>query len=139
MTAPLLFRTALLALAIFGFVSLRAMAGEDKNFNGHYELADKKLSRSFDFEVKQKPKDDHVIISFSAAMTDGTGSAPDADGKGHVDDDILIFKFKDSFKNEGTGTLQLKKNGYHLTLTVTKIVDPAPLHFYGSMVLKPSR
>ena len=72
-------------------------------------------------------------------MSDGTGSAPDATGKGEVDDGILSFKFKDSYNNEGTGTLELKKKGYYLTLTVTKVVDSAPFHFYGSMLLKPAK
>lgn len=123
----------LLVLALLGLVSIQAPADE-KNFNGHYELDAVKPDRSFSLDVKQK--DDHATISFSAAMNDGSGSAPDATGQGDVDDGVLSFKFKDSFNNEGTGTLTFKSHAYQLSLTVTKVVDPGPFHFYGSMPLK---
>jgi len=109
------------------------------NYSGHYEVAAIKSDRSFSLDVKQKPRDDDATISFSAAMTDGSGAAPDATGKGEVDDGVLSFKFKDSYDNEGTGTLVLKNHAYHLTLTVTKVVDFAPLHFYGGMLLKQTK
>jgi len=132
------FRWAALAVALLGLCSGRASASE-KNFNGHYELAAAKSDRSFSFDVKQKDRDDRATISFSAAMSDGSGSAPDATGKGDVDDGVLSFKFKDSYNNEGTGMLQFKNKAYHLILTITKVVDPAPFHFYGSMLLKQTR
>jgi hypothetical protein len=69
-------------------------------------------------------------------MADGSGAAPDATGRGEVEEGVLSFKFKDSYNNEGTGTLVLKNHAYHLTLTVTKVVDFAPFHFYGGMLLK---
>jgi hypothetical protein len=123
------------ALAFLAFCPALA-AADAKNFNGHYELAAAKSDRTFSLDIKQKAKDDRVTLSFSAAMADGTGSAPDATGQGDIDDGVLNFKFKDSYNNEGTGTLEFKKDAYQLTLTVVKVADPSPFHFYGSMLLK---
>ena len=131
--------TILLALVVPALFALSPLHADSKeiNFNGHYELAAAKSDRSFSLDVKQK--DDRATISFSAAMADGSGSAPDATGKGEIEDGVLSFKFKDSYDNEGTGTLVLKNHAYHLTLTVTKVVDFAPLHFYGGMLLKQTK
>ena len=121
--------------ALFGALSSPAMATEP-NYSGHYELADAKTKadRTFSLEVKQTG--DRASISFSAAMVDGSGAAPDGTGKGHVEDGVLSFKFKDSFNNEGTCTLESKPDGFHLCMTVMKVVDPGPFHFYGNIPLK---
>lgn len=106
----------------------------DVNYNGHYELADAKAGRTFSLEVAQT--NSRATISFSAAMADGSGAAPDGTGKGRVEDGILSFAFKDSFNNEGTCTLESRKDGYHLVMTVTKVVEPRPFHFYGNVLLR---
>ena len=64
--------------------------------------------------------------------------APDGDAKGKMDSSghLLTFTFKDSFDNKGSGTLEFKKDGYHLKLTATKVVEPRPLRFYGEVLLK---
>jgi hypothetical protein len=49
---------------------------------------------------------------------------------------VLSFAFKDSFNNEGTCTLASGKDGYHLDMVVSKVVDPSPFHFYGNVLLK---
>jgi hypothetical protein len=134
-------RIAILAAVIAALFATPLVHADSKviNYNGHYELAAAKSDRSFSLDVKQKARDDDATISFSAAMADGTGAAPDATGKGEVEDGILTFKFKDSYNNEGTGIFNFKNKAYHLTLTVTKVVDPAPFHFYGSMLLKQTK
>jgi hypothetical protein len=139
MTAPRRGRTAffrvglgVLVAMLFATILGHAAAGET-NFGGHYELADGK-GRSFSLEVKQK--ESRAEISFSAAMADGSGPAPDGTGKGRIEDGVLSFAFKDSFDNEGTCTLFPGKGGYHLCMTVVKVVDPSPFHFYGNVLLK---
>jgi hypothetical protein len=128
------FRTILAVVLIFCAIVGRAAATET-NFAGHYELADTKAGRAFTLEVKQT--DSHrAEISFSAAMEDGSGSAPDGRGKGRIEDGVLSFKFKDSFNNEGTCTLASAKHGYQLNMVVIKVVDPSPFHFYGNVLLK---
>jgi hypothetical protein len=106
----------------------------DPNYNGHYELADAKAGRSFSLDVKQTKH--RAEVTFSAAMADGSGASPEGAGKGRVEDGVLSFKFKDSFNNEGTCTLQPAKKGYQLSITVTKVVEPKPFHFYGNVLLK---
>jgi hypothetical protein len=117
------------------FVNEAAHAGaKEINFNGHYELAGVKTGRTFTLDVKQTKS--RAEITFSAAMDDGTGAAPDGTGKGEVEDGVLSFKFEDSFKNEGTATLESMKDGFHLSMIIIKVVDPDPFHFYGTIRLK---
>jgi hypothetical protein len=105
------------------------------SLSGHYELADEKADHTFSLDVTQTGS--IADLSFSSAMTDGFGAAPDGDGHGKINaGGVLSFTFKDSFDNEGSGTFELKKDGYHLHLDVTKVIEPRPLHFYGDVLLK---
>jgi hypothetical protein len=123
----------IIIVALFGTLFGHA-ASKETNYNGHYELAGAKTSRTFSLEVRQNGS--RADVSFSAAMADGSGAAPDGEGKGRIEDGILLFAFKDSFNNEGTCTLESRKDGYHLSITVAKVVDPGPFHFYGNVLLK---
>jgi len=126
-------RAVMIAAALLGaFPGHAASAGT--NYNGHYELAVAKAGRTFSLDVKQTGS--RAVVSFSAAMADGSGAAPDATGKGRVEAGVLSFAFKDSFNNEGTCTLEFWKAGYHLSIVVAKVVDPSPFHFYGNLLLK---
>jgi hypothetical protein len=109
-------------------------AAADANFTGHYELTEAKASRTFTLDVNQIRS--RADVTFSAAMADGSGAAPDGEGKGRVEDGVLSFNFKDSFNNEGTCTLASMHDGYHLSITVIKVVDSGPFHFYGNILLK---
>jgi hypothetical protein len=104
------------------------------NFTGHYELVDTKAEQSFSLDIEQTGSS--VDLSFSAAMADGSGAAPDGDGKGKVNAaGVLTFTFKDSFANEGSGTMTLVKHTYHLKLDAAKVVEPRALRFYGDVLL----
>jgi hypothetical protein len=126
-------RMVVVLAALFGTLFGHASSAET-NYSGHYELTAAKADRTFSLEVAQTGS--RAKISFSAAMAHGSGAAPDGTGKGRVEDGILSFKFKDSFNNEGTCTLESGKKGYQLSMTVTKVVDPRPFHFYGNVLLK---
>jgi len=126
-------RIAVVVAALSGTLFGHASPTET-NYTGHYELANVKADRTFSLEVKQTGS--RADISFSTAMADGSGAAPDGTGKGEVEDGVLSFAFKDSFNNEGTCTLESKNDGYHLSMTVIKVVDPSPFHFYGNILLK---
>jgi hypothetical protein len=105
------------------------------DFTGHYELADAKSDWSFSLDVTQAGT--KADISFSAANNDGSGAAPDGDGKGDLDSTgILKFKFTDSFGNAGNATLSATKGGYRLKMNVTTAVEPRALRFYGDVMLK---
>jgi hypothetical protein len=105
------------------------------NFTGHYELANATSDRTISLDITQAgPK---ATISFSAAMNDGSGAAPDGEGTGKVEKaGVLKFTFTDSFRNECSGTLVHEKNGYRLDINPTTVVDPKPLRFYGNALLK---
>jgi hypothetical protein len=125
---------SLLLLFCLAWPALRANAGK-AGLTGHYELAGKNEDRSFSLDVTQTGS--QAVVSFSAAMADGSDAAPDGDGKGEMTaSGALAFTFKDSFDNEGTGTLVAEKDGYHLTLNATKVSDPRPLRFYGGVLLR---
>lgn len=128
-------RITVLALFAMLICTLARATPPTVNYTGHYELADTKTGTAFSLDLTQTGS--KAEFSFSAAMSDGSGAAPDGDGKGHLDKNgVLIFTFSDSFENEGTGTLEHKKDGYRLTLNVTKVAEPRPLRFYGDVLLK---
>lgn len=128
-------RTILLAFLVLGTGVAGARAADTGSFTGHYEPAVARADSVFALDISQTGS--QADVSFSASMSDGSGAAPDADGKGTVDAaGVLKFTFKDSFDNEGTGTLVRRPDGYHLHLDVGKIVDPRPTRFYGDILLK---
>lgn len=126
-------RMAVIVAAIFGTLPCHATS-PNANYSGHYELTDVKAARTFSLDVKLNGS--RAEVSFSAEMADGSGAAPDGSGKGKVEDGVLTFTVKDSFNNECACTLTSKSDGYHLSMTVTKAVEPGPLHFYGNMLLQ---
>jgi hypothetical protein len=125
-----------LVLGLFTAMPAFAAPAPKPDFTGSYELAGKRTDRVFSLEIQMKGR--RATVSFSTSMADGSGAAPDADGTGKVDDGVLNFKFKDSFNNEGTCKLHPLPNSslYQLEMTVTKVVDPSPLHFYSTLQLK---
>jgi hypothetical protein len=105
------------------------------NYTGHYELADAKSDQVFSLDVTQTGA--KADLSFSASMVDGSGAAPDGGGEGKVNaHGALRFKFKDSFDNEGTGTLTSGADGYHLRMDPTTTVEPRAVRFYGDVLMK---
>ena len=129
-------KNRLCLLALLGiFFGLTGAAAPTVNYTGHYELAETNGDRSFSLDIMQTASG--ADLSFSTAMADGSGAAPDGDGKGRVDaSGVLLFTFKDSFDNEGTGSLQASKGGYLLKMNVSKVVEPRPLRFYGNVLVK---
>ncbi len=115
---------------------VQAAPAPKTNFTGSYELLGKRTDRVFSMAVQLNGR--RAKINFSASMADGTGAAPDAEGTGKIQDGVLNFKFKDSFDNEGTCKLQFlpSSESYQLDMVVTKVVEPSPLHFYGTLQLK---
>ena len=104
------------------------------DFSGHYELA-KSSKAVFAADVQQKGTT--AAVSFSASRQDGSGAAPDGDGKGRLNSrGELEFKFSDSFENTGTATLRRKGNVFRLSMKMTKVVEPRAVVFYGDHLLK---
>jgi hypothetical protein len=127
---------ALLFLGILTlFLALVGARAEAIDYTGHYELTNASADWVFAIDIAQTGS--KADVSFSASMVDGSGAAPEGGGKGVVDKTgVLTFKFKDSFDNEGAGTLVLGRDGYRLEMDVTTVVEPRPLRFYGDVLLK---
>lgn len=105
------------------------------NYAGHYELVDNHPDRVFTLDLSQSGS--RVKIAFFAAVLNDPGAKPEGKGLGRVNSrGILNFTFKDSFANEGTGTLEPAGDGYRIEMRITKFVDPAPLHFYGDLTVR---
>src|ERR1700683_1534710 len=105
------------------------------NYTGHYELVDNHPERVFTFDMSQNGS--RVHVTFCAAVLNGPGAKPTGEGGGRVNDrGVLDFTFKDNFANEGAATFEPANNGYRVEMRVTRFVDPAPLHFYGVLIMK---
>jgi len=109
------------------------------NFAGEY--ADKKfLNGQGVFQLSLEQNGKNVSIFFSAAHNDGHGAAPEADGKGEVTSKGTVgFKWEDSFKNAGTGTVSRSGSDVILSIKTTRVADARCLEFYRpNMRLKPA-
>ena len=115
------------------------MSAGPANFAG--EFADKNFLNGkgvFQMSLEQAGQD--VSIFFSAAHNDGSGAAPEADGRGKVASNGTVeFKWQDSLKNSGTGTLKKEGNDMLVSLKPTHVADSRCLEFYGANIrLKPA-
>ena len=109
------------------------------NFTGEY--ADKKfLNGQGVFQLSLEQNGKNVSIFFSAAHNDGHGAAPEADGKGEITSKGTVeFKWQDSFKNAGTGTISRSGSDVILSIKMTRVADARCLEFYRpNMRLKPA-
>jgi hypothetical protein len=130
----------LLLSSILLLSSVALAAGAERDYSGKYELLPAHAwARKKGFELIVRQTGARATISFSAANVDGSGAAPDAEGKGQVKNGLLTFKFRDSFDNTGTGTLSLLRNGmFRLTMNPNKVRDSRALVHYGDLTLVPT-
>ena len=117
--------TALVLLA--GSATLEA-AGS--GWAGQY--ADKKfLGGRAVFQLSIEQSGSAIQVAFDAAYNDGHGAAPEAQGPAKVSGNTLTFKFEDSFKNSGTGTITRAGNDIIVSLNPSHVEEPRCLAFYG--------
>ncbi len=73
----------------------------------------------------------NVSVFFSAVYSDGHGAAPEADGSGTIDSKGTVeFKWEDSFKNSGTGTIKRSGEDVVVSINPTTVTEPRCLQFY---------
>jgi hypothetical protein len=130
---------SLSAVILIALASSLVLAADASNFAG--EFADKNFMKGkavFQLSVEQKGTD--VSVFFSAGHNDGHGAAPEADGTGKATGKNTVeFKWEDSFKNSGTGTIKREGNGVILSLNPTHVEEPRCLQFYRqNMKLEPA-
>jgi hypothetical protein len=111
-------------------LSLFSIAAAVSNFAGEY--ADKKfLNGQGVFQLSLEQSGNNISVFFSAAYNDGRNAAPEADGTGKITSKGTVeFKFEDSFKNAGTGTITRSSDGVVLSIKTTRVADPRCLVFY---------
>ena len=104
------------------------------DFTGHYEQsADAKTV----FILIIRHTGATAEMEFSAGRADGTGAAPDGNGKGTLNEKNEIeFTFDDSFGNKGTAVFRKAGAAYQLIMKADTVADPRAAKFYGTLALK---
>ena len=112
-------------------LAIAAIAADAPNFAGEY--ADKKFLKGQGvFQLSLEQKGNVVSVFFSAAHNDGSGAAPEADGTGQITSKGTVdFKWEDSFKNAGTGTISRAGDDVILSIKTTRVTDSRCVAFYG--------
>ncbi|HEY6071571.1 MAG TPA: hypothetical protein VIU85_09375 [Chthoniobacterales bacterium] len=126
-------------LFLFGIAFLFSVSvASAENFAGEY--ADKSyLKGTSVFQLSLEQSGNDVSVFFSAAHTDGSGTAPEADGKGKTAGDKVQFTWSDSFNNSGTGTIKKSGSDVIVSIKTSKVADSRCLEFYGANIrLKPA-
>ena len=123
-------RTALLALIALGVTASTVFSAEP-TWAGEY--ADKKfLNGQAVFQMSIQQSGNAIQVAFDAAYIDAHGAAPEGDGRANITGaNILEFKWEDSFKNSGTGTLVRSGKDIIVSMKTTHVVDSRCLAFYG--------
>lgn len=119
-------------------ICVSAFGATPANFSGEY--GDKHfLNGRAVFQLSLEQSGDNVSVFFSAAHSDASGAAPEAEGKGEAKGEMVTFKWEDSFHNSGTGTIKRAGKDVVLSLKATHVEDARCLEFYlENMRLKPA-
>ena len=105
-------------------------AGGGDNWAGQY--TDKKfLGGRAVFQLSIEQSGSAMQVSFDAAWADGHGAAPEAEGPAKISGNTVTFKFEDTFKNSGTGTITRAGEDIIVSIKPTHVADPRCLAFYG--------
>ena len=109
------------------------LAGVGENWAGQY--TDKKfLGGRAVFQLSIEQSGSATQVSFDAAWADGHGAAPEAEGPASVSGNTMTFKFEDTFKNSGTGTITRAGDDIIVSINPTHVADPRCLAFYGKNI-----
>lgn len=128
-TAPSFFRLFAVLVLVLIAASLTLEAA-DSGWTGQY--TDKKfLGGRAVFQLSIEQSGSAMQVSFDAAWADGHGAAPEAEGPATVSGNTLTFKFEDTFKNSGTGTITRAGDDILVSINPTHVADPRCLAFYG--------
>jgi hypothetical protein len=130
-----IFAALILSMA---FVSATLHGAGTENFAG--EWADKNYHGNSVFQLSVEQTGSNVSIVFSANHTDGSGAAPEADGKGKLTGKGTVeFTWSDSFSNAGKGTIRKAGPDVIASIKATRVADSRCLIFYGDNIrLKPA-
>ena len=121
-------RRTLLASIVLG-ATAATMFSAEPNWAGEY--ADKKfLNSQAVFQMSIQQSGNSIQVAFDAAYVDAHGAAPEGDGHAKITGaNALEFKWEDSFKNSGTGTIKRTADGVIVSMNPTRVVDSRCLVF----------
>lgn len=124
-------------LFALAFSPFTATASPPANFAG--EWAERNFHGNSVFQLSLEQKGNDISVFFSANHKDGSGAAPEADGKGKVSGDRVQFAWSDSFNNSGTGTIRRAGADIIISIKTGRVADSRCLAFYGDNIrLKPA-
>src|ERR1700730_12402921 len=98
-------------------------AGAGENWAGQY-TEKKFLGGRAVVQLSIEQSGGAMQVSFDVAWVDGHGAAPEAEGPAKVSGNTLTFKFEDTFKNSGTGTITRAGEDIIVSLNPTHVEDP---------------
>jgi hypothetical protein len=121
---------ALLVSIVLGTTTPTTFSAEP-NWAGEY--TDKKfLNGQAAFQMSIDQSGNTIQVSFDAAYNDAHGAAPDGEGPAKIASNTMLeFKWQDSFKNSGTGTIIRAGKDIVVSMKTTRVVDSRCLVFYG--------
>jgi hypothetical protein len=130
---PHSFRYVAATILFLAVAPFAAHAADSQSWAGQY--TDKKfLGGRAVFQLTIEQSGSAMQVSFDAAWVDGHGAAPEAEGPAKVSGNTLTFKFEDTFKNSGTGTITRAGDDIVVTINPTHVVEPRCLAFYGKNI-----
>jgi hypothetical protein len=127
------FRQIILAAFLAIFTCLVVRAADAPNWAGEY--VDKKfLNGRAVFQLSIEQSGSAMQVTFDAAYADGHGAAPEGQGPAKVSGNTVQFKFEDSFKNSGNGTITRKGDDIIVSMKTAHVADARCLAFYGQNI-----
>jgi hypothetical protein len=110
---------------------LIATSSARAQFAGEY--ADKQyLGGQGVFQMSIDGSGNNTQVWFSAVRHSGQGAAPEGQGMGKVSGNTLTFRFDDSCKNSGTGTITRNGEDIVVSMKLTHTASKDCAAFYGA-------
>jgi hypothetical protein len=127
------FRHVAATILFLAVASFAVHAADLQSWAGQY-TEKKFLGGRAVFQLSIEQSGSAMQVSYDAAWVDGHGAAPEGEGSAKVSGNILTFKFEDSFKNSGTGTIKRAGDEIIVSFDPTHIEDARCLAFYGTNI-----
>lgn len=131
---PFFFRHVAATILFLAVTSFAVHAADSSGWVGQYTEKKDFLGGRAVFQLSIEQSGSAMQVSFDAAWVDGHGAAPEAEGPAKVSGNTLTFKFEDTFKNSGTGTITRAGDDIVVSLNPTHVEEPRCLAFYGKNI-----
>ena len=130
LSSPSIFRRIGLAAFVLLVTCVTVHAADSTSWAGVY-FDKKRLNGQAYFQLGIQQSGNAIQITFNTGYHDGHGVAPEAQGSAKpAGKDTLEFKFQDSFKNSGSGTIRRAGNDIIVDFIFANAVDKRCLVFY---------